>query len=195
MRRMMYVAVGVRRKVGLTRAQANRHFLFTGLIRYPSLPPYFCVSTVNKGLTGEWLVSRTKGLSREWPATCEPSSVQWYGNPAVLVTVLDSFNDLLLQRLSVRHKLLRSAFRTAAGRNRIPDYGVWLTHSTFRSVLPKVAPIFKTVHDLRVRAELAHATQKKTGRFTRPVSYREKARLLQKLRAAYVELLSALAAI
>jgi hypothetical protein len=97
----------------------------------------------------------------------------------------------------VRHKLLRSGFRRAAGGNRIPDYGFWLSHSTFRirSVLPKVAPIFKTVHDLRVRAELAHATQKKTGRFTRPVSYRDKARLLQKLRAAYVELLSALAAI
>jgi hypothetical protein len=114
---------------------------------------------------------------------------------AVLGTVLGSFNDLLLQRLSVRHKLYRSGFRRAAGGNRIPDYGVWLWHSTFRSVLAKVAPFFKTVHDLRVRAELAHATQKKTGRFTRPVSYRDKARLLQKLSAAYVELLSALAAI
>jgi hypothetical protein len=132
----------------------------------------------------------TKGLGREWPATCDPSSGQWDGNPAVLVTVLDSYNDLLLQRLSVRDRLLRSAFRRAAGRNRIPAYGVWLT--TARS---GVFYLLKTVHDLRVRAELAHATQKKTGRFTRPVSYREKARLLQTLRPAYVELLSALAAI
>ena len=142
MRRTMYVPVGS----ALHERKRIYTFSSPGSCDTHPYPCCFCVSSGNKGLT------------REWPATCDPSSGQWDGNPAVRVTVLDCFNDLLLQRLSARHKLLRSAFRRAAGRNRIPDYGVWLTHRTLRSVLPKVAPTFKPVHDLRVRAELAHAT-------------------------------------
>jgi hypothetical protein len=113
----------------------------------------------------------------------------WQGNPSVFVTALDSFNDLLIQRLSLKHKLLRKPFRNLAGRNKIPNYGKWLVNGTLKSVLPKANLILKECHDLRVRAEFAHATQVRTGRFTRPVSYREQARLLRTLKPAYVELL------
>jgi hypothetical protein len=114
----------------------------------------------------------------------------WAGNPSIFVTVLDSFNDLLVQRLSLKHKTLRKPFRKAAGKYKIPDYGAWLKHSVVGATLSKSSPILIDAHDLRIRADIAHATDKKSGRFTRPVSYREKARLIKRLRTAYNELLT-----
>ena len=114
----------------------------------------------------------------------------WTGNPSVLVTMLDSFNDLLIQRFSRRHKSLKKPFRKAAGKKaKIPDFGNWLQHASLRAVLPKSSPILLECHRLRVKAEIAHATDKKTGRFTRPVSYFERDQITKKLKSAYAELL------
>ena len=99
---------------------------------------------------------------------------RWAGNPSIFITALDSFNDLLLQRLSRKHKALKKPFLKAAGKNKIPDYGGWLRHPIIGNLLPKSSPILIDCHDLRVRADVAHATHKKSGRFTRPVSYNEK---------------------
>jgi hypothetical protein len=115
----------------------------------------------------------------------------WAGNPSLLITLLDSFNDLLIQRFSREHKALKKAFRKAAGKKaKIPDFGSWLQDGSLTSALPKACPIFLECHRLRVRTEIAHASDKKTGRFTRPVSYYEKARITKKLKTAYVELLA-----
>ena len=115
----------------------------------------------------------------------------WAGNPSVFVTVLDSFNDLLVQRFSRKHVALRTAFVLAAGRRaRVPDFGNWIKNPTLIATLPKASPIFLECHRLRVRAEISHATDKKTGRFTRPVSYREKDKITKKLKSAYTELLT-----
>ena len=99
--------------------------------------------------------------------------VRWAGSPSILITILDNFNDLVLQRLSRKHKSLIAPFKKAAGKNKIPDYGAWLRNPSVISLLPKSSPILLDCHDLRVRADVAHATQKKSGQFTRPVSYYE----------------------
>jgi len=119
----------------------------------------------------------------------------WDGGPTVLITALDSFNDLLIQRLSLKDKLLKTPFKKAAGKNKIPDYGFWLAHNALRIRLPKAVPPLNDCHQLRVRADLAHATHKKTGRFTRPISYREKDELIRRLKPAFSELLQAFAAV
>jgi hypothetical protein len=114
----------------------------------------------------------------------------WTGNPSILVTTLDSFNDLLIQRFSRKHKALKKSFRKAAGRKaKIPDFGNWLQNASLQAVLPKSSLILLECHRLRVKAEIAHATDKKTGRFTRPVSYYEREQITKKLKSAYLELL------
>jgi hypothetical protein len=115
---------------------------------------------------------------------------RWAGSPSILVTILDNFNDLLLQRLSMKHQKLAKPFKKAAGKNKIPDYGAWLKHPFVPTLLPIASPILIGCHDLRIRADIAHATQKKTGRFTRPVSYYEKDGLLKQMKIAYREMLS-----
>jgi hypothetical protein len=118
---------------------------------------------------------------------------QWAGNPSLLVTFIDSFNDLLIQRFSRKHSRLKRPFKLAAGRNRkVPDYGNWVRNPALTNLLQVACPILLDCHDLRIKAEIAHATQQKTGQFTRPISYRECQRMLKRLRAAYRELLTTL---
>jgi hypothetical protein len=115
---------------------------------------------------------------------------RWAGSPSILITILDNFNDLVLQRLSRKHKNLIAPFKKAAGKNKIPDYGAWLKNPAVANLLPKSSRILLDCHDLRVRADVAHATQKKTGQFTRPVSYYERDKLLKQMKTGYIELLS-----
>lgn len=112
---------------------------------------------------------------------------RWKGDPSVTITVLDNFNDLLLQRFSRKHRSLRKPFRLAAGKNAIPDYGAWLHNPAVAAILPNATPILTRCHELRLRAEIAHATMKKTGRFTRAVTYAEKNEMAGKLRLCYSE--------
>ena len=112
---------------------------------------------------------------------------KWSGNPSVMVTVLDNFNDLLLQRFSRRHSALRPAFRRAAGKNAVPDYGAWLRHPVVGATLPKATPILVRCHELRLKAEIAHSTMKRTGKFTRAVTYREKNEIVHNLKVSYLE--------
>lgn len=115
---------------------------------------------------------------------------RWPGDPSILITILDSFNDLLLQRLSRKHAALKGPFRSAAGRHKIPDYGAWVRNPAVSTVLPVSVPTLVLCHDLRLKADIAHATLKKSGRFTRPVTYWDRDRLVRKLRNVYSEFLS-----
>lgn len=115
---------------------------------------------------------------------------QWNANPSVLITVLDNFNDLLIQRFSRKHKLIKFAFKKAAGKYSVPDYGSWARHPSLNKILPKACPILIDCHNLRLRAEIAHSTLKKTGKFTRPISYREKEVIAKRLQIAYSELVA-----
>lgn len=115
----------------------------------------------------------------------------WGGNPSVLITAIDALNDLLIQRFSIKHPALRRAFKQAAGpNNRIPDFGNWIRHPTTRTELPRASPILLNCHNLRLAADLAHAKLKKTGRFTRQITYGESSRMVRQLSPAYAELLT-----
>lgn len=114
----------------------------------------------------------------------------WGANPSVFITALDSFADLLVQRLSHKHPALRNAYKAAAGKYKVPDYGRWLIHPALQKVLPVAYPVFKKCHELRVTADLAHATEKKTGRHTRPITYMEIEGVVRGMRAAFRQLLS-----
>ena len=135
-----------------------------------------------------------KGLGKRAHSEAQRRSIgirgRWNGNPTVLITALDSFNDLLVQRFSLRHKMLKKAFRSAAGKAKFPDFGKWLDNKMLMNVLPKSCAAFRECHDLRVQADLAHARHRKSGKFTRPVSYRESEKLLKRLSGAYRELFS-----
>lgn len=115
---------------------------------------------------------------------------RWAGSPSVFVTILDSFNDLQLQRISRKHPSLTAPFKKAAGKNKIPDYGAWLRNPSMMALLPKSYPILLDCHELRLRADVAHATQKKSGQFTRAVSYYEKDQLIKRMKNAYNEILT-----
>ena len=115
---------------------------------------------------------------------------RWSGNPSLLITALDSFNDLLIQRFSTKHRKLNKAFRRAAGKNKIPNYANWLSSVALQTALPNTCPLLLACHRLRVLAHIAHATQQKTGRFTRPISYKESQKMVKQLRMAYRELLN-----
>jgi Reverse transcriptase (RNA-dependent DNA polymerase) len=114
----------------------------------------------------------------------------WKGNPSVLITLLDNFNDLLIQRLSMKHAGLRKAFKKASGPNKIPDFGNWLQHPDLALVLPISRSIFQECHKKRLVADVAHATIKKTGKFTRPIGYKEAAKVTRDLSRAYLELIT-----
>jgi len=113
----------------------------------------------------------------------------WSGNPSVLITTIDSFNDLLIQRFSSKHPRLKTAFGRAAGPNKVPDLDNWIRNPVILRELPGACPILLKCHQLRLLADLAHAKQKKSGKFTRPLTYSESGRILRQLSGAYTELL------
>lgn len=92
----------------------------------------------------------------------------------------------------MKHPQLRASFKKAAGKHKIPDFGSWLQHPDLAAVLPASKPAFVNCHNKRVIAEVAHATIKKTGRFTRPLGYREAQKIIKNLRPAYREVLNEL---
>src|SRR6516165_3520597 len=93
------------------------------------------------------------------------------GDASSWVLMLDTFNEVLIQNFSHRHRLLTAAFATATppGRSH-PDYGNCLTHPVVATVLPRSISWFQDVHATRVKADLAYAKSKK-GKSTRPISY------------------------
>jgi hypothetical protein len=107
------------------------------------------------------------------------------------VMMLDTFNELLIQCFSQAHPNLTVHYAKAAGKNPHPDFGAWLRHSALLKVLHTSAPWFQKVHEVRVRADLAHAKSKgghHRGRPTRPVSFSEATRLLNGAIAPWREL-------
>ena len=115
----------------------------------------------------------------------------WAGSPSILVTTLDSFNDFLVQRFSRAHKRLKGPFRKAAGKKaKIPDFGTWLTNPALIAPLPNARPGFVGLSSVESESRNCAATNKRTGQFTRPVSYLEKDPIVARLRTAYFELLT-----
>jgi hypothetical protein len=138
-------------------------------------------------------ISWRRALGRDWRETerrCLKLQELMIGDPTSRITLLDTFNELLLQNISARHPQLKAAFLAATGKGaKVPDLGNWLTNGALKGRLPKASQWFLQVHDARVRGELAHAKGKKTGLPTRPISYRQAEKLMQGAQSAWAELI------
>jgi Reverse transcriptase (RNA-dependent DNA polymerase) len=110
------------------------------------------------------------------------------GDPSSWVLMLDTFNEVLLQNFSRKHPTTSAAFAKAAGSKAQPDIGNWLNNPALATALPKGHTWFKSVHDVRVTADLAHAKSKKGSR-TKPVSYETRDKLRKGAKIAWAELL------
>ncbi len=156
----------------------------------PSLIVGFMKDLFSLVVTLDWEKSLGKRAHSEAQRRSIEIRGQWNGNPTVLITAVDSFNDLLIQRFSVSHRRLKKAFRTAAGKSKFPDFGNWLNNIALTNALSKSCPVFRDCHGLRIQGSLAHARHKKSGKLTRPVSYKESTKILKRLSGAYRELFS-----
>lgn len=156
----------------------------------PSLLNGFFKSQFNIKLNLDW--ERLLGKKSHSEAQRRSNQLRgyWDANPSLLITSLDSFTDLLVQRLSRKHPALRDAYRAAAGKAKVPDYGRWLNNPALRKVLPAGLPVLSRCHKLRVTADIAHPTEKKTGKHTRPVTYKESEGVIRKMRTAFGQILA-----
>jgi hypothetical protein len=95
------------------------------------------------------------------------------GDPTTWVMMLDTFNEVLIQGLSNLNPTLHAAFVAMAKKKgkAVPDFGAWLRDRMLNCALPKSITWLQKVHAIRVKADLAHAKDQKTGRPTRPVSF------------------------
>ncbi|MCA9640579.1 MAG: hypothetical protein KC492_07775 [Myxococcales bacterium] len=114
------------------------------------------------------------------------------GDPSARVLMLDTFNEVLVQRFSQRHPALVAAYKAAAHTRPHPDYGAWLGQPHPAAVLPRSIVWFRRVHDARVKADLAHAKMKSgamRGRPTRPISHKQADSILRGAQGGWAELL------
>jgi hypothetical protein len=110
------------------------------------------------------------------------------GDPTSYVTMVDTFNELLLQRISARHVTTATAFKKAAGKAAQPDFGNWLNNPALAKLLPVGVNWYQLVHKARVEGDLAHAKTKK-GAYTRPLSFKRRDRLMRGAQRAWAELI------
>ena len=110
-------------------------------------------------------------------------------DPTATVTMLDTFNEVLMQKFSKKHPALSAAFIRAANGKAHPDLGNWLNNGAVPAVLPKSLSWFKAVHDARVKGDLAHA-RSKTGKRTKQITFLQAKRILSGGKAAWGELIA-----
>lgn len=137
-------------------------------------------------------ISWRKALGKDWRDTerrCLRFQELLIGDPTARITLLDTFNELLVQNFSSRHPALKAAYIAAAGKNAHPDFGNWLTNGSFVKQLPKASKWCGDIHNARVAGQLAHAKAKKTGRPTRPISYEAAEKLMKGAQGAWAELI------
>ena len=111
------------------------------------------------------------------------------GDPTARILMLDTFNEILIQSFSVKHPTLQAAYVVAASKNAQPDYGNWLTNGAFTKQMGACADDLQTIHNARVKADLAHAKSKK-GKSTREISFDESRRLMRISQRAWVALIA-----
>ena len=113
------------------------------------------------------------------------------GDPSARIMMLDTFNESLIQIFSVKHPALRADYLASRKPGKaVPDYGYWLRYKkAFVGVLPHAAVWFTDVHNLRVKVDLAHAKDQKTGTHTRPVSFQQADSLFKKAQLSWAHLI------
>jgi hypothetical protein len=91
----------------------------------------------------------------------------------------------------MRRLTIAAACTAAAGKNKHPAYGNWLTNVPFVATLPKRSiQWFQQIHDARVTADLAHTRDKKTGVATKPISFRKAEKLMRPATVSWADLIS-----
>ncbi len=141
-------------------------------------------------------ISWRKALGRDWhdaERRCLRLQKLLVGDPTAKILMLDTFNEVLFQCFSRKHKQLTSHYSKAAGNKLHPDLGNWLNHPQLAMVLPKGIQWFKEVHNDRVKADLAHAKMKggkANGKSTKPISYKKADNLIKRAKTAWAELIS-----
>ncbi len=134
-----------------------------------------------------------KALGKDWRETerrCLRFQRLLIGDPTARITLLDTFNELLLQNLSSRHPALRAAYTKAIRQPaKIPDLGNWLRNPVLTTQLPKASKWFLEIHEARIRGELAHAKSKASGKPTRPICFRQADKLLKGAQSAWAEMI------
>ena len=137
-------------------------------------------------------ISWRKALGKDWRETerrCLRLQELLIGDPTTRITLLDTFNELLIQNFSTRHPALKAPFAAAAlPKAKVPELGNWLNNGHFTMQLPKASKWFVAIHNARVEGELAHAKAKKTGLPTRPISYKQADKLMRGAQGAWAEL-------
>jgi Reverse transcriptase (RNA-dependent DNA polymerase) len=113
------------------------------------------------------------------------------GDPSARVMILDTFNESLIQAFSTRHATLAAPYSACVRPGKtVPDYGAWLYHgNALLGVLPRATLWLRDVHKLRVKADLAHAKDQKTGVHTRPISFREADAFFKRAQLSWAELI------
>lgn len=109
-------------------------------------------------------------------------------DPTAMVLMLDTFNEVLLQKFSQAHPQLQSAYARARGRHNHPDIGNWLTNGAVQPILSKGIGWFRAVHDARVKSDLAHA-RSRMGQRTKAISFTRAKQLLSGGKEAWTELI------
>lgn len=140
-------------------------------------------------------ISWRKALGRDWrdaERRCLRLQKLFVGDPTARIMMLDTFNELLLQCFSQKHKQLTSHYSKAAGNKPHPDLGAWLDDPKLATALPKGIQWFKELHSNRVKADLAHAKMKggkRKGKPTKPISYKKADNLIKRAKIAWAELI------
>lgn len=136
-------------------------------------------------------ISWRKALSKDWrDAELRCLRLQEFeiGDPTSWVLMLDTFNEVLVQNFSRKHPIVSAAFAKATKPGKAnPDYGAWLNQNNLDAVVPTSKRWFLAVHNIRVKADLAHAKSSK-GESTRSVSYDQRDFLLKGAQAAWAQL-------
>lgn len=105
--------------------------------------------------------------------------------------ILDTFNESLIQAFSTRHPALQTEYASCIKKGKaVPDYGEWLYHKNLLAkALPRCAPWLQSVHKARVKVDLAHAKDQKTGVHTRPIGFDRAESLFKRAQLSWAELI------
>ncbi len=88
------------------------------------------------------------------------------GDPTARILALDTFNEILIQNYSMRHPTIAAAYTGAAGKNKHPDYGNWLTNGPFVATLPKRSiQWFQQIHNETDLVQEGRETNEARNRF------------------------------
>lgn len=132
-----------------------------------------------------------KAMGKDWRETerrCIRVQGLVSGDPTSYITIVDTFNELLLQRFSAKHQTTSTAFTKATSKNAQPDLGNWLNNPALATVLPVGVKWYLAVHSARVEGDLAHAKTKK-GIPTKALSFKKRDRLMSGAQRAWAELI------